>query len=326
MASKMPPKVLQPLVPHLHRLADRAVPERAKAFRAYDLQRLRRDRVAKHVPLPGTNGVTYGDALLAAGVAALGWKSGHLCHALRWYLLALNPEEQAVRRLRLQLGSALDRLPQDIGPNTKPMRMTLAHETQLNRAPSQRAAEVRAALLQLAARLDDPQRSEATNVIDQHFPGVVDPLSKAVALRAVRGALDRAFGSALTDDTLTAVGQPNKRLSDTTSPLYDFLLESEGFCAYPGMVARATDPGHVRGLLAEADDNRLRYTVQQFCRPSAALVDGCDHRGQHCKPACRHAAWMICLHLDPAQFRRWEMELSSAAELARLVAVAGGQL
>ncbi|MEV7123734.1 hypothetical protein [Kitasatospora griseola] len=319
MANNLPPKVLQPVITHLQRAAANAAPDRAAALRAYNLQRLTRDRRARLIPLPGRNGVTLADALLAAGVIAIALRGGErrLCRAVGWYLLALNPEPEASHRLRTELEEALDRLTKHLTIAPKPMVVPLAFEEHLNTSAARRSAEVRAAVLEQAVPLGGPERTQADRDIDQYFPGTVDRRSNAIALRDLRTTLDRAFGSPLTDDDLDALASPSKRLSDGAGRLYDAILTFEGYDTDTGREILATDPAHVRALLAAADDGRLRHTVWQFCRP-AQPFGGCEHWSQSCAQACDHAAWILCLHLDPAQFRRWELSHMPAEDVVRL--------
>ncbi|MBT2415140.1 hypothetical protein J7I94_32160 [Streptomyces sp. ISL-12] len=324
MGVKQPPKVLLDLLPAV----DAALERKGLTAGRYTAERLRVDYYAeKLVPLPGRCGASAEDAVLSMFVAATARaETGRLCPAIRWYLLAFNPEPGATEKLRTRLRGALGRvekrglavpkLPTQAEPNFSEERDAL-----IRRA----SADARQIMMPLADQMDEEeQRQETLAAIRTLFPVELDPRrrSAAAAVRELHHAFSRSLGGPISDESRADLALHMTRLRDRTSVLRDLIAEREGItdAALADSYRGWTDPAMVHSLLDAAPDERLRQTaIKVLSRRRLGSLTCQGHLGQGCRPACDGVAWVLCCLLDPPVQRLWELRQADVAWLVQRV-------
>lgn len=294
----------------------------------YGDDRLRRDRNDLLIPLPGQNGVSVEDAFLAAWVSAKVRSAGrgHLCPAIVWHLLALNPEPKATTRLRKGLATGVDEVARRGLSQSKVRVKAWEDSAELSR---EKRRVFRVELMKIARRVESgPARERMLEEIAEVFP---EPAavrrSPASAFRTAGRVLDAAWGRPLSSNDVTALAEARTGFDDGAGALRDFILEQEGVTGEvaAAVAAGLTDPQAVRRLVQEAPDDRLRATVLRVSSLQGTGVTPWEHNGQACKRACEDVAWLLCLVLDPVMRRLWEVHNAGPAALVqRLLELCGG--
>ncbi|MEV5150848.1 hypothetical protein AB0K81_02695 [Streptomyces werraensis] len=312
MATKKPPAALMPV---------RAILDKAGyGPLKYSDEWLRLDRLGRFIPLPGRSGVTVEEAAQAAFVCARAREgTGHMCPVVGWYLLALSPEKEAHERLRAALDAAVGRVA-DQAANGRLQLPAISGEMgdEIAEGAIRKADGFRNALtriVELGTRGDD--RQEAQAVIDEMFVDRGTPQhSAAAAFRKAAHVVYKAIGGPLSDADMAAMMAAMSRFDDQSGNLYGLLMRDEGLWELTRGSARSlTDLDYVRGLLQEVSVDELRKTLLDMLSPRLRGMGHADlqkqgvtpHQGQACKPACDHAAWMVCFLLEPANRRMWEL-------------------
>ncbi|MER6345765.1 hypothetical protein ACWC10_14900 [Streptomyces sp. NPDC001595] len=319
MGAKKPPTVLLDLLPTVHATLER----KGLTGANYNAERLRRDRSEGLVPLPGRCGTTAEDAVLSMFVLAMARaETGHLCPAIRWYLLALNSELDATEKLRKQLRDALERvekrgftvpkLPTQAEPNFSEER-----DARMHRA----SADARQLMLSLTDLLAEGERRQRVlERIEAVFPETEQDPGRRSAAAAVRGlhqVFSQALGGPLSAEDWTRMMLQAARFDDQADVLRCLIAEREGITASVAHSARGmTDPVVVRGLLNDSPDELLRHTaLVVLSRRRLGSVTCQGHLGRGCRPACDDVAWLLCLLLDPPVRRMWELHQGDVAWL-----------
>lgn len=318
MGVRKPPKALLDLLP----TAQAALGPKAH----YTAERLRLDYYTERlVPLPDRYGTTAEDAVLSMFVSATARAdTGHLCPAIRWNLLALNPEPNATEKLREQLRDALGRvekrgftvskLPTQTEPNFSEERDARIHRV---------SADARRLMLSLADRLAEGERRQSVvERIEATFPEtVLDPgrRSAAAAVRGMNQVFSQALGGPLSTEARAQLRLHAARLADQAEVLRCLIAEREGITAAVADATRGmTDPVVVRGLLDAAPDGLLRHTaLTVLSRRRLGSVTCQGHLGRGCRPACDDVAWLLCFLLDPPVRRMWELSQADVGWLVK---------
>ncbi|MGP2441653.1 hypothetical protein [Streptomyces sp. JW3] len=276
----------------------------------YGDDRLRRDRNDLLIPLPGQNGVSVEDAFLAAWVSAKVRSEGrgHLCPAIAWNLLALNPEPKATARLRKELATGVDEVTQRGLSLSKARMKTWEDSAEYSR---EKRRVFRAELTKLVRRLEPgPARERMLKDVAELFPEPAPVRrSPASAYRTVGRVLDAAWGRPLSSNDVAALTEATAGFDDAAGALRDFILEQEGVTdeVAAAAVAKLTDSQAVRRLVQETPDDQLRETALRVCSLQGTGVTSWEHNGQACKRACENVAWLLCCVLDPALRKLWEV-------------------
>lgn len=256
------------------------------------------------------------NAVLAAELCAKARSVGHLCPALKWRLLAMNPDPRATRNLRTALRKGVENLKRpEVGPSIPMINVYSgkAIEALLPLSPEP--------VLRMVAHL-----ARIRGISQEQINAFMKDVQESTGgMHAWRTGLRQAF-----EVMCAEMGQPVSRLSQKA--LEEALLsanprarrlreltEEQGYKpgAMPGdgmvslidMVSTTnlTDTDRALRLLDESFDDVVRHRVLRVgqARRTGNFPQE-DHHMQRCRPAADWDALITCQILDPLTWAWWE--------------------